>query len=751
MTMARPARGPIGIAYFALLVVAALLCILSRGHAQDEGGGAAAVPDRPALEKLVETLEDPEARDALVKQLKALIEVQESGAAEARSADSEGPGARVLAALSHRIDALARQLTGATSALVRLPDALAGLWRESKDPQTLSRWTEIVGKILLVLFAGFALEWVTRRALARPRRTVEQRERQGFVLRLVFLLVRTALDLLPIGAFALAAYLVLPLTEPRPATGLVALAIVNANVIAKTVLAIARMLFAPRAENLRLFAIGHETANYLYIWMRRLTVIGVYGYVFTEAGLLLGLPQGAYAVLLKTVGLVLTAMAIVLVMQNRASVRSWIRGPRQDADEGASQAGRRHALRSLADWIGAVWHIVAIGCVVALYGTWALEIPHGYQFLLRGIVLTAIVSAIAWGLATAIDAAVARGSRIPEDLRHRFPQLERRVNRYLPVLREVFKGLIYFVAGLIILQFWGLGSLEWLGSAAGQGLISRVATILLLFGAAIVVWELATAVIERSLARHAAEDGGLQSTRVLTLLPLFRNILRIVLVVMVTLIVLSELGLDIGPLLAGAGVVGLAVGFGAQTLVKDFITGAFILMENSLAVGDYVELGGHVGTVEAMTIRTVTLRDLEGTVHVIPFGEVSSVLNYNRDFGFTMVDIGVAYREDVDEVAKVLEAVGEEMQADEVYGPSILEPLQVMGLNNLSESSVDIRVRLKTKAMMQWSVRRELLRRTKKAFDERGIEIPFPHRTLYFGVDKEGRAPPAHVVEDAAG
>jgi len=751
MSMARPARGPVGIACLALLVAAALLCPLSRGHAQDEGGGAAAVPDRVALEKLVETLEDPEARDALVTELKALIEVQESGAAEAQPAESEGAGARVLAALSHRIDALARQLTGATSALVRLPDALAELWRQSKDPRTLSRWMEIVGKILLVLFAGFALEWVTRRALARPRRSVEQRPREGFVLRLAFLLVRTALDLLPIGAFALAAYLVLPLTEPRPATGLVALAIVNANVIAKIILAAGRMLFAPRVENLRLFAIGDETANYLYIWTRRFAAIGVYGYVFIEAGLLLGLPPGAYAVLLKTVGLVLTAMAIVLVMQNRASVRSWIRGAHEGGDEGASPAGRRRALRSIADWIGAVWHVVAIGCVVALYGTWALEIPHGYQFLLRGIVLTAIVSALAWGLATAIDAAVARGSRIPDDLRQRFPQLERRVNRYLPVLREVFKGLVYFVAGLIVLEFWGIGSLEWLSSAAGQALISRVATILLLFGSALVVWELATAVIERALARHVAEDGGIQGTRVLTLLPLFRNILRIVLVVMVTMIVLSELGIDIAPLLAGAGVVGLAIGFGAQTLVKDFITGAFILMENSIAVGDYVELGGHTGTVEAMTIRTVTLRDLEGVVHVMPFGEVTSVLNYNRDFGFTMVDIGVAYREDVDEVSKVLEAVGEELRADEVFGPSILEPLQVMGLNNLGDSSVDIRVRLKTKAMMQWGVRRELLRRTKKAFDERGIEIPFPHRTIYFGVDKAGAAPPVHVVQDAAG
>ncbi len=750
MRTASPGRIPLRTAGLVLLVIVALLCASQPGKAQDQNPGAAAEPSGPALEKLVQTLEDPQAREDLVKQLRTLIEAQKAAAGEAQPAESEGVGAQLLAALSHRIDVVAKQLSQATGALVQLPDALADLWRKSKDPAVLGRWAEIVGKILLVLLCGLVAQWLSARTLAPARRAVEGRAREGLLLRSLFLLVRTGLDLLPIGAFALAAYLVLPLTDPRPATRLVALTIVNANVLVAVVLAVARMLFAPRAPNLRLVAIDNETATYLYIWVRRLAVIGVYGYFFAEAGLLLGLPQGAHAVLIKTIGLVLAAMAVVLVLQNRRSVGDWIGGPRRRDGEGESRPGKLRTLRSVAEWTAAVWHVAAIGLIVALYGTWALEIPHGFQFLIRGFVLTAVVGATAWGIGRAIEAAVARGSRIPADLKDKFPRLEERVNRYLPLLRDVFKGLVYAAAGLVILEFWGFGALEWLGSDAGQSLISKTATILLLAGSALVIWEVVSALIERALARHASEDGGLQSPRMLTLLPLCRNIVRIVLVVMVTLIALSELGLDIGPLLAGAGVVGLAVGFGAQTLVKDFITGAFILVENTLAVGDWVELGSHSGTVEAMTIRTVTLRDLEGTIHVIPFGEVSSVLNYNRDFGFTVVDIGVAYREDVDEVFKVLKEVGEELQADETFGPTILEPLQVMGLNNLGDSSVDIRVRLKTKAMMQWSVRRELLRRTKKAFDEHGIEIPFPHRTLYFGVDKDGTAPPARIVQDSA-
>jgi small conductance mechanosensitive channel len=191
--------------------------------------------------------------------------------------------------------------------------------------------------------------------------------------------------------------------------------------------------------------------------------------------------------------------------------------------------------------------------------------------------------------------------------------------------------------------------------------------------------------------------------------------------------------------------VGLAIGFGAQALVKDVITGVFILLEDAIAVGDWVEVGGVMGGVESMSIRSVKLRDLNGVVHVVPFGDIASVTNMNREFGYALMDIGVAYREDVDEVIEVLKEIGAEIREDETVGPQILEDMEVFGLNNLLDSAVEIRVRMKTKPLRQWSVRREFLRRTKKRFDELGIEIPYPHQTLYFGVDKEGNAPAAHV------
>ena len=211
--------------------------------------------------------------------------------------------------------------------------------------------------------------------------------------------------------------------------------------------------------------------------------------------------------------------------------------------------------------------------------------------------------------------------------------------------------------------------------------------------------------------------------------------------------VLSHIGINIAPLLAGAGVVGLAVGFGAQTLVRDVITGAFILMEDSVSVGDWIEAGGYTGTVEHLTIRTLTLRDLTGAVFVIPFGEVTTVKNSNRDFGFALVDAGVAYREDYGEVVQALQDVATELRQDDIFGPDIIGELELFGLNNLGDSAVEVRVRLKTRPMRQFAVRRAFLERMKRIFDERGIEIPFPHQTIWFGEDKKGAAPPMRLLK----
>lgn len=226
-----------------------------------------------------------------------------------------------------------------------------------------------------------------------------------------------------------------------------------------------------------------------------------------------------------------------------------------------------------------------------------------------------------------------------------------------------------------------------------------------------------------------------------TLGRVFRYMVAVVVSLIAGMLVLGELGVSVAPILGAAGVVGLAVGFGAQSLVKDYFTGFFLLLENQIRQGDVVQLGSHSGLVEEVTLRFVQLRDYDGNVHYVPNGHITTVINMSRGFSQAVMDIGVAYREDVDEVMAVMRRVGEEMRADEAFGPRILDALEIAGVDRWADSAVVIRCRFRTQPLEQWGVRREYLRRLKAAFDAEGIEIPYPHLTVYAGADRAGKAP----------
>jgi len=293
-----------------------------------------------------------------------------------------------------------------------------------------------------------------------------------------------------------------------------------------------------------------------------------------------------------------------------------------------------------------------------------------------------------------------------------------RVRTLLPLLRSA----IYFFAALLLLEVWGLHAFAWLTSDLGRRVFGSLVTIGIILLVALFLSEIANELVERYLQRRQGQwHDSARSARVRTLLPLLRNAFRVLLFVMVALIVLSELGINIAPLLAGAGVVGLAIGFGAQTLVKDVITGIFILAEDTVAVGDVVDLGGHSGVVEAMTLRSIRLRDYTGAVHTIPFSAVSTVMNMTRDFGYAVFDIGIAYSEDLDRVIDLLRKLGDEMRQDKAFARDIREPIEVLGINRFADNAVIIRVRLKTGPGKQWNVEREFNRRLKRLFEEHGI------------------------------
>ncbi len=230
--------------------------------------------------------------------------------------------------------------------------------------------------------------------------------------------------------------------------------------------------------------------------------------------------------------------------------------------------------------------------------------------------------------------------------------------------------------------------------------------------------------------KHREEE---LNKRIRTLVSVLRKTVYGIMWSVAIMIVLSQLGINIGPMVATAGVLGLAVSFGAQSLIKDFISGLFLILENQVRLGDVAIINGTGGLVEAINLRTIVLRDLSGVVHIFPNGSINTISNMTLGWSAYVFDIGVAYKEDTDQVSEIMSAVLESMRSDEKYRPMILEPLEVFGVDDFADSAVVVKARVKTRPIKQWEVAREYRRRLKKAFDEKGIEIPFPHMSVYFG------------------
>lgn len=731
-----------------LLVFALLLSFLIPSPAQE-----APPPEPPSaapeqVEALIRELEDPAARERLIEQLRLLTQVRatpEEAAAGAPAADV--PASEVQSATTELLSAVSDELRGFAGDVVLLVDRMnefayieAWLRGQIMDPMARALWIEVLANLALILGIGYLAFYGLHLSLIRPHKALAGRTSPDPLARVLLLLVNFVLDFLPIVAFAIGAYLTLTLVDPQTKTRLVALAWINAAIIVRAFLALGRMIFAPATPNLRLLPVSDETAHYADIWIRRLSFTAVYGYFALQAALLLGLPWLAYQALLRLLGFVVALLVLVLVLQNRAAVAHYIRGPQDEA--GAKKVRFRAVRRRLAQ----VWFLLAMVYVLVLYAIWALEVTGGFLFLLQATALTLAILVLGHLALRALAALFTRGFRVSRELRERFPGLEARANRYIPVIQTGCRWLIYAAMVLGILQAWNVNTFGWLMSDAGQVLIEAAVTVLATVVVSVAIWEVVSSTIESYLAEtDRFGRTRVRSARARTLLTVARNALFVLLLVVSTLLILAEIGVNITPLLAGAGVLGVAIGFGSQKLVQDVITGVFILFEDLISVGDVVNVGDKGGLVEAVSIRNVRLRDLSGTVHTIPYSAITTVSNLTKDFSYYVFDVAIAYREDVDHVMEVLKEIGATLQQDLQFRRLIIAPLEILGVDAFADSAVIVKARIKTLPIQQWTVGREFNRRMKKRFDELGIEIPFPHQTVYFGEDRKGEAPPLRV------
>lgn len=301
--------------------------------------------------------------------------------------------------------------------------------------------------------------------------------------------------------------------------------------------------------------------------------------------------------------------------------------------------------------------------------------------------------------------------------------------------------LILIAVALVVLDAWHFFDLAaWLDSPGGQATVATVFQIALIVAIAALGWTVLASIIEHRLGTASGPSRATEREK--TLLMLFRNAAAVVISTMTILVLLSQIGVNIGPLIAGAGVAGLAIGFGAQKLVQDVITGAFIQLENGMHRNDIVELGGLFGTVEKITIRSVVVRTLDGGYHLIPFSTIDQLTNHTRDYGYHYAEYSVAYRADVDEAMAELELAFKDMMEDPELAAEVLEDISIPGVTALNERGFSIRVLIKTTPGNQWAIQRAYNRLVKQRFDAAGIELPYPQTVVHFGDDKRFQAEP---------
>jgi small-conductance mechanosensitive channel len=313
------------------------------------------------------------------------------------------------------------------------------------------------------------------------------------------------------------------------------------------------------------------------------------------------------------------------------------------------------------------------------------------------------------------------------DISHRAGMKLSRIAFYTRSIQWILRIFLLGMVTYTIAKIWEIEEVAaFFESMTMRTFLTTSVTVIIVAVIAATIWE-SVGIYLAYILKRADERN---HTRIKTLLPIIRNIVLSLFGMLFGLVIMSELGLNVAPFLAGAGVIGVAIGFGAQTMVKDFITGFIIVIEDVIRVGDVATLGGCSGVIEKITLRKVQLRDFAGSVYTIPYSEIKTVQNMTKDFSFYVMDVGVSYSQNTDKVIEVLRAVDKDLRTDPAFSNLILAPIEVVGVDRFADSAVIIKARIKTRPIKQWDVGREFNRRMKIAFDKNGIEIPFPQRVV---------------------
>jgi small-conductance mechanosensitive channel len=716
---------------------------------------------REEVRELVSRLSDNDVRELLIRQLdKAAVsetppEVEPAGFVETMDED--------LAMVSGRLFQMLDAVPDSSAFVTILVDRL----REGRDSGHI--W--LVVFFTIAIFAGGAAgEWGFRRLFTRSAEQPMEGAPQSLIDKLCILSLRLLVDVLAIAVFGLVTVaLFFALYMGHEPTRKVIAAIFWTVIVIRLSGVAMRFAVAPKHSWLRIPPLDDGTAAAIY--SRFVLVIGVFaGAVNLGVGYeTFGLGPGLFMLYGVVASFVFLVLIVVITWRGRKTVSGLIR-------EGAESGGQSPS--RVRELLASNWHVFVISFIAFIWlmsiGRRLLTGEGAAVAIITSIAVLALIPVVDWILRTTLthllrvskapvllaaptaesaeqDAAVESG----EEDRKAFESEKRNYDKrleYRDVLARNIRLILAVVCVVILARVWDINIQGIAAKGMGQDFAGALFHIVVALVLASAVWGIVKTAIRQSVpeeepaAPGESEAGGQGKTRLQTIIPLLGNFALITVAVIVAMVVLSELGVDIGPLIAGAGVIGLAVGFGAQALVKDIISGFFFLLDDAFRVGEYIDVGDVRGTVEHISIRSFRLRHHRGLVHTIPFGEIRHLTNYSRDWVIMKLELRLPFDADTEKVRKIIKKVGQELMEDPEHGPSFLQPLKSQGVNRMDDSALIVRVKFMAKPGEQFVLRRVIFRAIQEAFTANGIRFA-PRRVI---VDTSGASGAAAGVAAAA-
>ncbi|PTQ81516.1 small-conductance mechanosensitive channel [Nitrosospira multiformis] len=692
--------------------------------------------------------------------------------------------AQIFDLIGERLHIVVNQLRAAVQTLLQIR-TVGDWWQNNLGvPERRAIVLEALLELALILGGALFTEWVLRRALRHPRRMIEDRaavrqnasdrqkdheerakEKAGpekevnqaaphlqsatsmhvapgpgtgratavdrhwsLLRRFPFALGYWLLELVPVGGFVAGATLLLTVFGGRSSIFYTTtIPLISAYANTRIALSIGHLMASPIGQRLRLMHISDEAANFLNLWLRRIVIAAVFGTAIADIALETGATLDTHDALSKLVALVVHIMLLIMIFRSRKEVAAAIRG---SAENSQVLAGLR---RLLAD----SWLFVATFLIVGAWLLGSMGTENGFQHMLHIFALSAVVI-ISASLASifvlgAIDRAfIADRKNTPEQQGQQLFEGSAEAGTKSPyhlLIHRAVSLLIAVVTGLVLLRVWGVDTLSWFESGSvGRRVASAVVTITVTCALALAAWESLNTAICRRIDRWGKAGDIARAARLRTLLPMLRTTMSAVFIMIVLLAALDELGITIAPLLAGASIIGVALGFGSQKLVQDFITGIFLLMENAIQVGDFITVADLSGSVEHLSIRTVWLRAPDGSLHVVPFSSVSTVTNTNRGIGNASIRVSVTADSDVEKVFAAIKSVVDDMRADPRFKDLILSEADIWGVDQMDGFMITILGQIRTLDKGRWPVQRGFNLRILERFRESNIRFVNPQK-----------------------